>query len=253
MSKWDNLKLQEFLSLYPRMRLAEYGDEQAVIEGEYFLNAQMDGYEAIQETYKLRIIFPPRYPRSLPQVIELGNRIPKNSDYHTNKDRTFCLGSEIRLKSILFAHPSILDFIKKILDPFLYAVSYKLRYNFYPYGDLDHGEDGLIDDYQRLFNVADKASVLLVLRALGKRKREANKLPCPCGCRQRIGKCDFRFNLQRWRRLEKRRWFREHLSEFTPVIKVKKKKPKKQTDSKKNISRNSRMAQGQGALETNSF
>lgn len=201
------------------MRLTEYEDERAVIEGEYYLNAQMDGYEAIQETFKLRVIFPPRYPRSLPQVTEIGNRIPRNLDYHTYDDGTFCLGSEIKLKSILFEHPSITDFIQRILDPFLYAISYKLRYDFYPFGDLDHGEDGLIDDYQRIFNVPDKASVLQVLRALGKRKREANKVLCPCGCGGRVGKCDYRFDLQRWRRLERRRWFRTHLSEFTPVIK----------------------------------
>ncbi|HOP48320.1 MAG TPA: hypothetical protein PK874_11730 [Desulfobacteraceae bacterium] len=200
------------------MRLIELlEEERATIEGEYYLNAQMDGYEAIQETYKLRIIFPDRYPRSLPQVTEIGNRIPRNSDHHTYENGSFCLGSEIKLKSILFEHPSIIDFIKRILDPFLYAISYKLRYDLYPYGELDHGEDGLIDDYQRFFNVADKASVLQVLRALGMRKREANKLLCPCGCGQRIGKCDFRFKLQRWRRLERRHWFREHLSKFTLV------------------------------------
>jgi hypothetical protein len=216
MSKWHELKLQELLSSQPRMRLIEYGDEQAVVEGEYFLNAQMDGYEAIKETYKLRIIFPVRYPRSLPQVTETWNRIPRNLEYHTSDNGTFCLGSEIKLKSILYEHPSIIDFIKKILDPFLYAVSYKLRYNFYPFGDLDHGEDGLIDDYQRFFNVPDKASVLQVLRALGKRKSEANKLLCPCGCGVRIGKCNYRFKLEHWRRLENRRWFREHLLEFTP-------------------------------------
>ena len=203
------------------MRLSEYGDERVVVEGEYYLNAEMDGYEAIQETYKITIIFPARYPRSLPQVTETGNRIPRNSDHHTHENGSFCLGSEIKLKSILFEHPSVIDFIKRILDPFLYNISYKLRYDLYPYGELDHGEDGLIDDYQRLFNVPDKASVLQVLRALGKRRRDANKLPCPCGCGERIGKCDFRFNLQRWRRLEKRGWFREHLSKFTPVKKDK--------------------------------
>jgi len=222
MAKWDELNLQEFLSLHPRMRLALYGDERAVVEGEYYLNAQMDGYEAIQATYKLRIIFPPHYPRSLPQVTEIGNRVPRNLDYHTYDDGTFCLGSEIKLKSILFEHPSIIDFTRKILDPFLYATSYKLRYDFYPFGDLAHGENGLIDDYQLIFNVPDTESVLQVLKVLGKRKREANKLPCPCGCGQRIGKCDYRFKLQRWRRLEKRRWFREHLSEFTPAKKEEK-------------------------------
>ncbi len=201
------------------MRLTEYGEERVVIEGDYYLNAQMDDYEAIQETYKLRTIFPARYPRSLPQVFEIGNQIPKNSDHHTNKDGTLCLGSEIKLKSILFEHPTIIDFSEKIIDPFLYAVSYKILHNIYPFGELDHGEAGLIDDYQHFFSVPDKASVLQVLRALGKRKRDANKLLCPCGCGQCIGKCDFRFNLERWRPLATRQWFRDHLSEFTPVKK----------------------------------
>ncbi len=169
MSKWNELKLQDFLSLHPRMRLTEYGDEQVVVEGEYYLNAQMDGYEIIQDTYKLRVIFPNRYPKSLPKVTELDNRIPRDSDYHTYENGSFCLGSEIKLKSILFEYPSIIDFIEKILNPFLYAVSYKLQYDLYPFGELDHGEKGLVDDYKHLFNVSDKASVLQVLRALGKK------------------------------------------------------------------------------------
>ncbi|OGT96142.1 MAG: hypothetical protein A2298_05410, partial [Gammaproteobacteria bacterium RIFOXYB2_FULL_38_6] len=169
MSKWYKLKLQKFLSLHPRMRLIEYGEEQVVVEGEYDLNAQMDGYEAIRDIYKLQIVFPASYPRSLPKVTEIENRIPRDSDHHTYKDGSFCLGSKIKLKAILFEHPSVIDFIEKILNPFLYAVSYKLQYNLYPFGELDHGEEGLVDDYQRLFNVPDKASVLQVLRALGKR------------------------------------------------------------------------------------
>jgi len=218
MSKWNEIKLQTFLSLHPKMRLVEYGEGQVIVEGEYYLNAQMDGYEIIQDTYKLRIIFSNRYPRSLPKVIELDNRIPRDSEYHTYEDGSFCLGSEIKLKSILFEHPSITDFVEKILNPFLYAISYKMQYSLCPFGELDHGEEGLVDDYKQFFYVSDKASVLHVLRALGKRKRIANKLPCPCGCGNRIGLCDYRFNLQRWRRLERLRWFRNHLKNFTPVI-----------------------------------
>jgi hypothetical protein len=199
------------------MRLTVYGEEQVIVEGEYHLNAQMDGYEIIQDTYRLKIIFPARYPKVLPKVIELDDRIPRGSDYHTYEDGSFCLGSEIKLKSILFDYPSIVDFVEKILNPFLYAVSYKMQYDIYPFGELDHGEDGLVDDYKHLFSVSEKESVLQVLRALGKRKRVANKLQCPCGCGDRIGKCDYRFKLQRWRQIESLRWFRDHLKEFTPT------------------------------------
>lgn len=217
------------------MRLVELNSQRVVIDGEYEIDAQMKGFEPILDTYQLQVVFPADYPRSLPIVRESERRIPRTADYHTYKDGSFCLGSDIKLKSILFEYPAVTKFVEKILDPFLYAVTYKVKHDIYPFGDLDHGEDGLIDDYEQLFNVKEKAAVLLVLAALGKRKREANKLPCQCGCRRRIGKCDFRFSLQRWRLLDRRRWFREHLSKFTPI-----EKPKKSKRPRKSSSRASR-------------
>lgn len=223
MTKWGILKLQEFLSLHPQMRLTEYCDEQVVVEGDYLLNAQMDGYDSIQGVFRLRIIFPDRYPRELPIVSELDGRIPRHMDYHTYTDGSFCLGSVIKLKNILFDSPTALDLVEQVITPFLYNIVYKLKYGVVPSGELDHGEKGLIYDYQRLFNVKGKYEVLQVLKALGRRKREANKLLCPCGCGGRIGKCNYRLFLQQWRRIEKRRWFKKHLSEFTPIEKDKKK------------------------------
>lgn len=218
MQKWDHLQLQQFLSSHPKLRLREFTEDSVSIEGEYDIHAQMTGYQAIHETYELLIVFPRGYPRSIPTVIEQSKLIPRNSDYHTYEDGSFCLGSDIKIKLILHDTPCIADFFAKVIDPFLYAVTYKIQHNLYPFGDLDHGEKGLIDDYEDLFNVKDKKSVLIVLQALGKRKRVANKLPCPCGCGGRIGKCDYRFSLHRWRRLAKRRWFREHLSKsFSPI------------------------------------
>jgi len=41
---------------------------------------------------------------------------------------------------------------------------------------LAHGEEGLIDDYEDMFGISRKLSVLRALNALGKQKREANKL-----------------------------------------------------------------------------
>ena len=206
------------------MRLVELGSKQVVIEGEYELNAQMKGFKTVRKTFSLQIIIPAGYPRVLPIVKELGKGIPRTEDYHTYTDGSFCLGSDIKLKSILFEFPAVKEFFYKILDPFLYSVTYKLAQGIYPYGDLAHGQAGLIDDYEQLFTVKGNESVLLVLTALGKRKRDANKLDCPCGCERRLGKCDFRFDLSNWRQLDKRRWFRKYLSTFTPLEKSKKAK-----------------------------
>ncbi len=223
MSSWDKLKLQEFLSSHPQMRLIDYCDEQVVIEGDFFLNAQMDGYNAVQGIHNIRITFPANYPRTLPIVAELDRGIPRHMDYHIYSDGSFCLGSEVKLKSILYDHPTVLYLVEQVVTPFLYKVVHKQKYGIAPFGELDHGEAGLIHDYQRLFGVEGQDAVLQVLRALGMRKREANKLSCPCGCDNRLGKCFYRFSLIQWRRLERRRWFRKHLSGFKPTVKKKNK------------------------------
>ncbi len=209
--------MQDFLSTHPQMRLVEFCDDQVVIEGDYYLNAQMDGCKDIQSTHKIRVTFRAGHPQIIPLVAELDNSIPKHPDYHTYSDGCFCLGSNIRIKSILYNNPTAINFIEKVVEPFLYKIIYKLKYGAVPFGELDHNKAGVINDYQHLFGVKEKAAVIQVLRALGKRKREANKLLCPCDCGNRLGKCIYRFSLQQWRPLGKRRWFRKHLSELTTL------------------------------------
>lgn len=126
----------------------------------------------------------------------------------------------LKIKSILKTDSSLTTFFEKIVVRFLYSVPHRVEFGNFPYGELDHGEKGLIDDYSQLFNVNGKASVLRALKALGLRKRLENKLPCPCGCGGRLGSCDYRFVLNEFRQVKRRRWFRDHLQDaFTPIDK----------------------------------
>lgn len=233
MSKWDDLGLNDFLTSRPTMRIVSYSDLEIGLVGDYRCRAGKKGQPAIDETYTLSIRFPPRYPDDIPVVTETGGRITRHQDFHTYKDGSFCLGSDIRIKAIIRERPRLTEFADRILDPFLYSISCKIKFGAFPYGELAHGEPGLIDDYEQLFGITGKKAVLGVLNALGKRKRIANKLACPCACGHRLGKCDFRFTIAEWRTLARRRWFRHHLKEcFTPVEKVKHKKPKRRRRKK---------------------
>ncbi len=162
------------------------------------------------------------------------------TNHHINHDGSFCLGSEIKVKSILSKSPHMVAFSHQILTPFLYSVSHKIQFGSFPYGDLSHGEKGLVEDYQEIFKVHDKASVLTALKILSMRKRVANKLPCPCNCGSRLGKCDYRFFINRWRPLERRRWFNRHFSQFTAPAKKKRKTPKGSLKKKSKALRKSR-------------
>lgn len=224
MRHWDAIGLADFLATHQRIRISEISDSQLVLSGDYHLNAQLPGSHLIDRTYSLKLIFPAEYPEKLPTVFEEDEYFPRNQEYHTYDDGSLCLGSEIRIKSLLSDDHSLSVLFDKIIDRFLYAVTHRIEFGSFPYGELAHGQQGLIDDYGELFGVKGKFAVLLVLKALSKRKREANKLPCPCGCGFRLGLCDFRFSLNEFRTIARRRWFRQHLKEsFTPLERPKRK------------------------------
>ncbi len=220
MKHWKAVGLEAFLSAYPSIRLVDVHADKVELQGEYQLKAQLAGSRFIERTFSLRIVFPSNYPRALPVVFDIAGYFPRNQDFHTYSDGSFCLGSDLKIKSILKTDSSLKTFFEKIVVSFLYSVSHRVEFGNFPYGELDHGEKGLIDDYSQLLNVNGKASVLRALKALGLRKREANKLPCPCGCGDRLGSCDYRYVLNEFRQVERRRWFRDHLQEaFTKLDK----------------------------------
>ncbi len=234
MQNWDVLQLDHFLAGNPKFRIAEINDERVILSGEYHLKAQLAGSHLIDKIYRLKFVCANDYPSKLPLVYDEGGYFPRSQEFHTYSDGAFCLGSELKIKDILRADHTIKAFFDSIVDPFLYSVSHRIEYGDYPFGELAHGEQGLIDDYAEIFGLKGKAPVLLALKALGKRKREANKLPCPCSCGRKLGRCGYRFSLNNWRGLERRRWFRSHISnDFTPIEKPKKKN-KSMSEGKKN-------------------
>ncbi|QIL91285.1 hypothetical protein GNX18_16945 [Microbulbifer sp. SH-1] len=227
MRHWDALGLEDFLAAHPRIRILEINDERLVLAGEYHLRAQLAGSQLVEQAYRLKLICPRDYPVKLPKVIDEGEYFPRNQEHHTYADGSFCLGSELKIKSLLKGDHSLSAFFEKIVDGFLYAVTHRGEFGSFPYGELAHGEQGLIDDYGDMFGLRGKLAVLRALQALGKRKREANKLPCPCACGLRLGRCDYRFVLSKFRDIGRRRWFRQHLkASFKPIEKAKKAKSK---------------------------
>ncbi len=222
MRHWDAFGLEDFLAAHPRIRILEINDARLVLAGEYYLKAQFPGSQLVERTYRLKLVYPRDYPAKLPAVIDEEKYFPRNQEYHTYGDGSCCLGSELKIKSLLKDNLSLSAFFEKIVDGFLYAVTHRIEYGNFPYGELAHGEQGLVDDYGEMFGVSGKQAVMRALQALGKRKREANKLPCPCGCGLRSGRCDYRFVLNGFRNIERRRWFRQHLKgSFKPIEKPK--------------------------------
>lgn len=204
--------LTAFLNQYSGMTVSPINKGTVTLSGSFSFAATPKDHPRIVDTYQLKIIADLDFPKSMPDVYETGRKIPRDGNHHVNGDCTLCLGSPLRLRWKLNNKPTLVGFAEECLVPYLYSISHKLNHGTFPFGELDHGEPGVIADYMELLHVPTEKKVRDALYLLGKKKRYANKLPCPCGCGIRLGACRYHFHHIKLRKLAERPWFRDHLS-----------------------------------------
>jgi hypothetical protein len=211
--------LGQFLADFPHMAFRPRAGKPPVLRGRFCFRARQRNAGEIEDEFELEIAIPPGFPKEVPRVIETGGRIPKKADFHVNEsDGTLCLGSPLRLLHLLAQEPTVNGFADKCLVPYLFALSRKLAGSGdFTFGELAHGLPGMLNDYVALFGVKDIRQAVEALRLLGIKKRRANKLQCPCGCRQRLGRCPFNAKLREFRAVASRPWFR---SEHRAILRV---------------------------------
>jgi hypothetical protein len=196
----EGVRLGRFLEAYAEMRVQPSSIGVLRLEGEFEFKADHEGAPVIEDAYRLRIDISHRFPKQLPVVWELGERIPRHIDHHVYEDGSLCLGSPLHLYLIAHEDPDLTAFAQRAIVPYLYAASYRDRTGGpYPFGELAHGRAGLLDDYARILQLQtpDQAAEALIL--LGMKRRLANKRPCPCGCGCRLGVCRFNEKIRRLR------------------------------------------------------
>ena len=149
--------------------------------------AQAPGLELIEDRYDVEIAIPYDFPTSIASVRETAGRIP--STYHTLTNGSLCLGSRIRVRLIASASPSVLRFVERCVVPYLYGHSYFVKHGVMPFGELEHGEQGTLQDLGSLFGTTDRMQGAEFARLVTMKRRRANKHPCACGSRLRLGQC----------------------------------------------------------------
>lgn len=210
MFDYDSLGITGFLKSNPGMSIVPNKDNKIVIKGNLSFYAQVHGNTEINDSYKLEIVIPKRFPREIPIIKEIGLKIPREIDYHVNENGTICLGSPLMLLKKLYEHPDLNGFYKSCLLPYLYAVSIKLKTGKdFLFGQLPHYAPGAIEDYISILGLRNKYQVIETLKLLSMKKRVANKCSCSCGCEKRLGICTLNNRVNEFRRMAPRAWFRK--------------------------------------------
>jgi len=208
-------ELQSFLEQNPFISLKPSIGGSTVLEGELGFRAAADGLPELEDAYKVRIHVLIDFPRSLPTVTEIGGRVPPRGRFHMNDDGTLCLGSALSLMIRLQQEPTLSRFFSRCVVPYLYAMSLTLKHgHHFPFGELNHGRPGLIDDYLEMFGLQHESQLLEALDCLALKKRLANKRLCPCRCGKRLGRCIFNYRIRHLRGTLPRSWFRKHVRDL---------------------------------------
>lgn len=205
------INLKQFTQKQPLMRIKPSLNDDLILEGQFLFKTKIDNYPLVNESYKLKLIIPKNFPKKMIKVFELSSKIPKKSENHVNYDGSFCLGSPLKLRMIINNNNNLNNFISKCLIPYLYTITLKLKYNqTLIFGELKHGEDGILDDYMEIFKLNKKDQVKLVWDLLARKKRAANKKNCPCGCNKRLGECSYRFHIYKIKKEISASWIKEN-------------------------------------------
>ena len=179
-------EVTELLARYDGLRLLPSVAMTTRIVGTLTFRAEGRTTESLEDSYEVMIEVPADFPERMALAWETDGRIP--ATYHKLDNGALCLGSRVRLRLQMAGSPSVLRFIERCVIPYLYGYSHFLKTGKMPFGELDHGEIGSLQDLASLIGMEMGPAIPYCVLATMKRRR-ANKQRCPCGSGRRLGRC----------------------------------------------------------------
>ena len=169
---------------------AEYPDLRVITEdGAVFARGSFPvRYDAeVLDRFLVEIRFPDDYPHSIPVVREIGGRIPYHQDRHVNPTGEACpiVPEEWLIRP---DHDSILSFLNGPIWNFFISQILVEKGHPWPFGERQHGIDGLFQAYGEMLGTADRQAISRYLQYLS-HDRFKGHWECPCGSGKRLRHC----------------------------------------------------------------
>lgn len=138
--------------------------------------------------FDIEIILPDDYPNSLPEVKELGGKIPISDERHINHDGTCCLTVPAKMHQDLGKNYSIIDFIEKFVMPFFANQVYYEIHGVWANGDYSHGDRGMLECYKDILRLSNLRQITELMKIALQIFPKTTKI-CPCGSRKKLQDC----------------------------------------------------------------
>lgn len=164
------------------------------LTGIVVLNAEYNGLPLYDE-YNLEIFVPFGFPKAIPSVKELENKIPEDLS-HFYADGGLCLGAISELADYLEENDSLVGFVNDIVMSYLYTASYFRRYGEVPYGERSHGVLGIEETYFERYHTQDRKILIQLLLCLMGEIPYRGHCQCPCEGGKKLRTCHGKYILK---------------------------------------------------------
>jgi hypothetical protein len=183
-----NKQIELVLKKFPKLT---YCTSDKVFTGELFISSS--------DSYEVRISLN-NFPKSFPDVWEVGERIPRKVDRHIYESTGRCCLTTAAREQIMLKTKvkNLQDFINYLLIPFFQNNSYYEIIDEYKEGEYSHGEKGIMEAYRDILNLNNIFGINEILENLLNNPL-TRKQPCYCGSDVSLRNCKQGKHLQSYK------------------------------------------------------
>ena len=181
-------EITKLLDSQSSLRLEENNIEY-IIQGVYIYSLDYIGC-ILQGKRNIKLIVPKNFPNSIPSfyVFDYPEQIE-----HVYKDGNVCLATIGEMIYFLNEMPSLIAFINRFVNAFIYTLDWFEKYKTYPFGDRDHGYKGLLDYYLNDLNLTKEQYKSMVIMICDNKYR--GHMSCICGSGKKLRDCHGKYIL----------------------------------------------------------
>ena len=144
----------------------------------------------LQGERNIKLIVKKNFPNSIPKFYLFD--YPEHIE-HIYQDGNVCLATIGEMIHFLNENPSLVAFIKKFVNAFIYTLDWFEKYKTYPFGDRKHGYKGLLDYYLNDLNLTKQQYKNMTILIYEKKYR--GHMPCICGSGKKLRDCHGKYML----------------------------------------------------------
>lgn len=179
------LQLNKVFERYKNLAVVKDSHNLVRLHGSLPVDILSCGFHLCQ-SYMIDICIPLNSDK-LPYVIDTGRSVAI-SYRHIYDDGVLCLDTDTRIRMRFLDGFDLLQWLQDLVEPYFFSYEYYVRYGSFPFGEREHGCQGILQTYQELFDASSIDAAYKLMRYCCLHSYRGHHI-CPCGSGKRLRNC----------------------------------------------------------------